>query len=256
MKSLVAFFLVLATFISGAVGQRRTSPRANSTAQQPNETIRICQGVPIPDGYVIIAYTTSSACPHGAYLLKKQASYDGSAGVTSASRRPAAGETSNATDNESKPAREGKSEVSRTNSAETSSAVNQRAARSSGPVSPSAGANNNGNVAANATRPRRVTSEQPEAAEAPQQAPPALIGSEVASARRPPILGNGDTTPNSGAANDTANAVAQPTPEEVDENDIVRVDTTLVTVPVSVLDHDGRFVPGLKREDFTVFENN
>src|SRR6185369_15134383 len=49
---------------------------------------------------------------------------------------------------------------------------------------------------------------------------------------------------------------AQPTPEEVDENDIVRVDTTLVTVPVSVLDHDGRFVPGLKREDFKLFESD
>src|SRR6185295_17192564 len=29
----------------------------------------------------------------------------------------------------------------------------------------------------------------------------------------------------------------------------------LVTVPVSVLDRQGRFVPGLQREDFHVFEN-
>jgi VWFA-related protein len=35
----------------------------------------------------------------------------------------------------------------------------------------------------------------------------------------------------------------------------VRVNTTLVTVPVSVLDRQGRFVPNLKREDFSVFEN-
>jgi len=48
---------------------------------------------------------------------------------------------------------------------------------------------------------------------------------------------------------------ADPTPEEVDENDIVRVDTMLVTVPVSVLDRQGRFIPNLKREDFTLFEN-
>ncbi|PYS81116.1 MAG: hypothetical protein DMF70_09780, partial [Acidobacteria bacterium] len=36
---------------------------------------------------------------------------------------------------------------------------------------------------------------------------------------------------------------------------MVRVNTTLVTVPVSVLDRQGRFVPNLRREDFTVFEN-
>lgn len=35
----------------------------------------------------------------------------------------------------------------------------------------------------------------------------------------------------------------------------MRVNTTLVTVPVSVLDRQGRFVPNLKREDFSVFEN-
>jgi VWFA-related protein len=44
-------------------------------------------------------------------------------------------------------------------------------------------------------------------------------------------------------------------PEEVSEGDVIRVDTTLVSVPVSVLDRLGRFVPNLKREDFTVFEN-
>jgi VWFA-related protein len=44
-------------------------------------------------------------------------------------------------------------------------------------------------------------------------------------------------------------------PEEVSEGDVVRVDTTLVTVPVSVLDRQGRFVPNLKREDFSVLEN-
>jgi VWFA-related protein len=35
----------------------------------------------------------------------------------------------------------------------------------------------------------------------------------------------------------------------------VRVDTALVTVPVSVLDRQGRFVLNLRREDFSVFEN-
>jgi VWFA-related protein len=35
----------------------------------------------------------------------------------------------------------------------------------------------------------------------------------------------------------------------------VRVDTSLVTVPVTVLDRQGRFIPDLQREDFHVFEN-
>ena len=36
----------------------------------------------------------------------------------------------------------------------------------------------------------------------------------------------------------------------------MRVNTNLVTVPVSVLDKQGRFVPNLRREDFSLFENN
>jgi VWFA-related protein len=43
--------------------------------------------------------------------------------------------------------------------------------------------------------------------------------------------------------------------EEVGEDEVVRVNTTLVGVPVTVLDRDGRFVPGLKREDFHVYED-
>jgi VWFA-related protein len=41
----------------------------------------------------------------------------------------------------------------------------------------------------------------------------------------------------------------------VAEGEVVRVNTSLVTVPVSVLDRQGRFIPDLKREDFRVFEN-
>jgi VWFA-related protein len=67
------------------------------------------------------------------------------------------------------------------------------------------------------------------------------------------------TTPGTGSVASSASApsdaVSAPGPEEVDEGDVVRVNTTLVTVPVSVLDRQGRFVPNLKREDFSVFEN-
>lgn len=46
-----------------------------------------------------------------------------------------------------------------------------------------------------------------------------------------------------------------PTGEEVSAGDVIRINTTLVTVPVSVLDRQGRFVSGLKRQDFHLFED-
>jgi Ca-activated chloride channel homolog len=43
--------------------------------------------------------------------------------------------------------------------------------------------------------------------------------------------------------------------QEAAEGDVVRVSTTLVTVPVGVLDRQGRFVPGLSKGQFRLFEN-
>ena len=42
---------------------------------------------------------------------------------------------------------------------------------------------------------------------------------------------------------------------ETIEGDTVRVNTTLVTVPVSVMDRNGKYVPNLQRRDFHVFDN-
>ena len=42
---------------------------------------------------------------------------------------------------------------------------------------------------------------------------------------------------------------------ETVEGDVIRFDTSLVTVPVSVLDRSGRYVPVLKRENFRILEN-
>jgi VWFA-related protein len=41
----------------------------------------------------------------------------------------------------------------------------------------------------------------------------------------------------------------------VGEDEVVRVNASLVTVPVSVLDRDGRFIGGLRKEDFRIFED-
>src|SRR6185503_13609138 len=42
---------------------------------------------------------------------------------------------------------------------------------------------------------------------------------------------------------------------ETIEGDTLRVNTSLVTVPVSVLDRNGKYVPNLQRRDFRVFDN-
>src|SRR3954453_17262781 len=42
---------------------------------------------------------------------------------------------------------------------------------------------------------------------------------------------------------------------ETVEGDVVRVNTSLVTVPVSVMDRDGKYIPTLGREDFHIFED-
>ena len=42
---------------------------------------------------------------------------------------------------------------------------------------------------------------------------------------------------------------------EEEEDDIIKIETNLVTMPVSVLDRNGRFISGLQQRDFRVFEN-
>ncbi len=47
----------------------------------------------------------------------------------------------------------------------------------------------------------------------------------------------------------------QATQEQVGEGEVVRVNTTLVTVPVSVMDRNGRHIANLSKEDFRIFED-
>ncbi len=39
------------------------------------------------------------------------------------------------------------------------------------------------------------------------------------------------------------------------DDEIIKVETNLVTTPVSVLDRQGRFIPNLRQKDFSIFEN-
>jgi Ca-activated chloride channel family protein len=45
------------------------------------------------------------------------------------------------------------------------------------------------------------------------------------------------------------------TGEEIGEDEVLRVTTNLVSIPVSVMDRDGRYVYDLRREDFRIYED-
>jgi Ca-activated chloride channel homolog len=107
-------------------------------------------------------------------------------------------------------------------------------------------------VSGQQTRPRRVgstTSSQPQPQR--EQEPQPDTTSAPVRPNAPPVLGGANRNPNE--PKPTATPV--PGPEEVSENDIVRVDTTLVSVPVSVMDRDGKFIPNLRKEDFRIWED-
>ena len=66
---------------------------------------------------------------------------------------------------------------------------------------------------------------------------------------RPAPLSNPVPTPTPAAQENTQDAAES-------NDDVVSVETQLVTIPVRVLDRKGRFIVGLKQENFQVFEDN
>ncbi|MFL6374357.1 MAG: VWA domain-containing protein, partial [Pyrinomonadaceae bacterium] len=44
-------------------------------------------------------------------------------------------------------------------------------------------------------------------------------------------------------------------PQIVGDSEVVKVETNLITIPVSVFDRNGLYIPGLKQEDFRIFED-
>src|SRR3982074_2846351 len=71
---------------------------------------------------------------------------------------------------------------------------------------------------------------------------------------RAPVLGGAIRTPGTKTPRESS---VDPSngPEEVDAGDVIRVNTTLVTLPVSVTDRDGRYIPNLRKEDFRLWED-
>jgi VWFA-related protein len=70
---------------------------------------------------------------------------------------------------------------------------------------------------------------------------------------KPPVLGGANYPNNRKPEQPVEQAPAGP--EEVDAGDVIRVSTTLVSIPVSVMDRDGRYVPNLLKDDFRIWED-
>ena len=87
-------------------------------------------------------------------------------------------------------------------------------------------------------RPRRVGDTQTQAPVQPAKRP-VLGGANYPNNRQP------QPQPDPGPA----------APEEVDAGDIIRVNTTLITIPVTAMDRDGRYVPNLLKDDFRIWED-
>jgi len=111
-------------------------------------------------------------------------------------------------------------------------------------------------IAVSQTRPRRVGARPPvqqqDQQDQNQSQPDSQTSTDVARPSRPPVLGGATRDPN-----EQKPAVRQKDagPEEVGEGDVVKVETTLVSIPVSVMDRDGKYIPNLTEKDFRVWED-
>jgi Ca-activated chloride channel family protein len=65
----------------------------------------------------------------------------------------------------------------------------------------------------------------------------------------------GQTAPAREAAPSPTPPQTSGAPEEIDENDVIRVNTTLVTIPVNVTDRNGKYIPNLRQQDFRIYED-
>jgi Ca-activated chloride channel family protein len=103
-------------------------------------------------------------------------------------------------------------------------------------------------------RPRRVGNQStvPQTT-APQPQTTTPQSQTTAPPTKPPVLG-GANYPNNRKP-ETQQEQTPTGPEEVDAGDVIRVNTTLITIPVSVMDRDGRYVPNLLKDDFRIWED-
>jgi Ca-activated chloride channel homolog len=119
-----------------------------------------------------------------------------------------------------------------------------------------------GQAAGAQTRPRRVGQTPPppqqQSQSQTQSQTQADDASQTARQSRPPVLGGANRDPNEqrpGEQKPESTKSKDAGVEEISEGDVVRVDTTLVSLPVSVMDRDGKYIPNLGKEDFRVWED-
>ncbi|HZI85244.1 MAG TPA: hypothetical protein VFD48_00310, partial [Pyrinomonadaceae bacterium] len=85
MKYLVASVLLCVSLIPAVTpSQTQSQTKRKTVKRSPSQTgslqnnaprswtVKICLGIALPEGYIIVGYETSSACPNGAYLLRKE----------------------------------------------------------------------------------------------------------------------------------------------------------------------------------------
>ena len=196
--SVARFFLVVS--LLPALAYAQTTQRVKRETVRGG-TLKICQGIPIPDGYVIVAYETSAKCPHGAYVLKRENA-----------RLAGAPEPA----------------VSQPVTSSSKPSATQPAVSTAAPT---------------ASRPRKVNT--------PVADPgtPEIASNNTPAFLRQPVLKSAP------AATELSATPLEKKDEEVSEGDVVRIDTNFVSVPVSVLDRQGRFISDLRREQFSLLEN-
>lgn len=102
------------------------------------------------------------------------------------------------------------------------------------------------------TRQRRVGQNAPPASGPPRSSSPSSRTNSPTPSR-PPVLGG--TVRPAGERPSTGTVATDTGPEEVDAGDVIKVATTLVTLPVSVMDRDGKYIPNLRKEDFRLWED-
>src|SRR5436309_544920 len=112
------------------------------------------------------------------------------------------------------------------------------------------------------TRPRRVgnTAAKPQTTEQPTEPDEQQQPAQTQPTQKRPVLQTGTTISSSNrnpssSQKQQSSAPTSNDPEEVGEGDVVRVNTTLVTIPVSVMDRNGRFIPDLRKDEFQIFED-
>lgn len=96
------------------------------------------------------------------------------------------------------------------------------------------------------TRPRIVvTDNQTKPSTEPQETTSNPTSTPDSTKRPPVLIGDSKSQP---TTNENEAAI-------LDDNEVIKVETNLVTIPVAVLDRDGRFVSGLGQDDFQIFED-